>query len=58
MVFVDPARSEDDARATVKQQLMDAGYSAEECAGQLGVKANTLRAAVHRSTGNNAVKKS
>ena len=53
MVIVDPARNEDDARASVKQQLMDAGESAEECARQLGLAPSALRAAVQRSTENN-----
>lgn len=53
MEIIDPDRSEDDARALVKQQLMDAEYSAEECADQLGLAPSALRAAVQRSTGNN-----
>ena len=53
MEIIDPLRSEDDARAAVKQQLMDAEYSAEECADQLGLAPSALRAAVQRSTGNN-----
>jgi hypothetical protein len=50
MEMVDPVRNEDDARASVKQQLMDAGESAEECARQLGLASSALRAAVQRST--------
>ena len=53
MEIIDPDRSEDDARALVKEQLMDAGYSAEECADQLGLAPSALRAAVQRSTENN-----
>ncbi len=53
MAIIDPIRSEDDARAAVKQQLMEARYSAEECADQLGLAPSALRAAVQRSTGNN-----
>ena len=50
MEIIDPDRSEDDARAIVKQQLMENGYSAEECADQLGLASSALRAAVQRST--------
>ena len=53
MEIIDPDRSEDDARALVKEQLMDAGYPAEECADQLGLAPSSLRAAVQRSTENN-----
>lgn len=49
MELVEPARSEDEARATVKEQLMEAGASAEECARQLGLTPSALRAAVQRS---------
>ena len=48
--IVNPVRSEDDARASVKQQLMDDGESAEECSRQLGLSPSALRAAVQRST--------
>ena len=50
MEIIDPDRSEDDARALAKQQLMDAGESAEECARQLGLASSALRAAIQRST--------
>ena len=53
MKLIDPLRSEDDARAAVKQQLMAAGCSADECAEQIGLASNSLRTAVQRSAENN-----
>ena len=57
MEIIDPDRSEDDARAIVKQQLMENGYSAEVCrsTGLLQVLFVPLFSAARRNRGEKGI---